>query len=169
MTSAGNEHAQTLRLGAWARTGDFTGVVAAVDDETVTLFDPGDRRVAQASRTDVVAVDSAALTVSLRVDLPVPHGLSEKTLMRWLASLAEPGVRARARNALTESDIDEAVMLPDVRVDVEPVSTSGAVCLCGARTPAPDGADVACARCGRHAVTRPPRSGGGDVLGIHQA
>lgn len=155
-----------LRLGGWGRAGDLVGVVAALDDDGVTLFDPGERRMTRLPAADVLPLEAGAVTVSLRVDLPVPHGLGEQALIRWAASLADEDVRRRARAALAEAGIDEAVMLPQVRLDVEPVSTSGAVCLCGARTPAADGTSVACAACGRQAVTRPPRAGGGDVLGI---
>lgn len=153
-------------MGAWGRTADLIGVVAAVDDETVTLFDPGHRRVARVAHADVQPVEAGALTVSLHVDLPVPHGVGEDALMRWVASLADEAVAERARTALVDAGLDEAVTLPTVRLRVEAAATSGAVCLCGARTPAPDGASVACAGCGREAVAPPARSDTGDVLGI---
>lgn len=158
---------QGPRLGAWGRTGDLIGVVAAVDDETVTLFDPGQRRMAKVTRDEVQHVEAGALTVSLQVDLPVPHGVAEDTLVRWVASLADEAVSERARAALRDAGLDEAVALPPVRLHVEAAATSGAVCLCGARTPAPDGASLACAGCGREAVAPPARSDTGDVLGIH--
>jgi len=155
-----------LRLGAWGRTAELIGVVAAIDEESVTLFDPGSRRMAQVPHREVTRVEAGALTLSLHVDLPVPHGLAEDALMRWVASLADQAVRDRAREALAEAGLDEAVTLPTVRLEVEAAATSGAVCLCGARTPAPDGASVACAACGRQAAAPPARSDRGDVLGL---
>lgn len=155
-----------LRLGAWGRTAELIGVVAALDDDAVTLFDPGSRRMAQVPHEEVTPVEAGALTLSVRVDLPVPHGLAEEGLLRWVASLADETVRGRARAALAEAGLDEAVTLPTVRLDVEAAATSGAVCLCGARTPAPDGASLACAACGRQAAARPARSDRGDVLGL---
>lgn len=157
---------QPLALGAWARAGDLTGVVAAADAEAVTLFDPGGRRMARVPHAEAVAVEAAAVTVSLRVDLPLPHGLDEESLVRWVANLADPTVRERARDALAEEGLDDGVLLPEVRLDVEAAATDGAVCLCGARTPAPDGTRVVCRACGREAASRPPRSGAGDVLGL---
>lgn len=157
---------EPLALGAWARAGDLTGVVAAADADTVTLFDPGRRRMARVPHAEAVAVETGAVTVSLRVDLPLPHGLGEDALARWVASLADPAIRERARDALAEEGLDEGALLPEVRLDVEPAATSGAVCLCGARTPAPDGTHVVCRSCGREAAARPPRSSTGDVLGI---
>lgn len=157
---------EAFPLGAWARAGELVGVVAAADADAVTLFDPGQRRMVRAARGEVTRVEAAALTVSLHVDLPVPHGLDEDTLVRWVASLADVAVRERAREALMEAGLDEGASLPAVRLAVEPASSGGAVCLCGARTPAPDGARVPCAACGRQAVGRPPRAGAGDVLGL---
>lgn len=155
-----------LRLGAWGRTADLIGVVAAIDEDTVTLFDPGHRRVARVAHGEVQPVEAGALTVSLQVDLPVPHGVAEDALTRWVASLADETVTERARAALADAGLDDAVTLPTVRLVVDAAATSGAVCLCGARTPAPDGASVACAGCGREAVAPPARSDTGDVLGI---
>lgn len=158
--------ARAPRLGAWGRTADLIGVVVAVDEDAVTLFDPGHRRVVRVARGEVQPVEAGALTVSLQVDLPVPHGLAEDALKRWVASLADETVAERARAALDEAGLDDAVTLPSVRLQVAAAATSGAVCLCGARTPAPDGASVACAGCGREAVAPPARSDTGDVLGL---
>lgn len=166
--SAADRASSRPRLGSWGRAGDLTGVVVAVDGEEVTLFDPGHRRMARVPLGEMTPVEAAALTVSLQVDLPVPHGLPEDALARWVASLADEAVRERARAALTEAGVDEGVSLPAPRLRVEPAATSGAVCLCGARTPAADGASVPCAACGREAVAPPARSGTGDVLGLHR-
>lgn len=154
------------RLGSWGRTAAITGVVAAVEGDTVTLFDPGNRRMAEVPRADVVPLEAGAVTVALRVDLPIPHGLSQEALVRWVASLADDAVRERARAALAEAGLDDAVTLPTVRLDVEATGASGALCLCGARTVAPDGTSVPCASCGRQAVAPPARSTTGDVLGL---
>lgn len=156
----------TPRIGSWARAGELTGVVAAADSDTVTLYDPGYRRMARIPRSEATPIEAGAVTVSLHVDLPVPHGLSEDALARWVATLADEDVRERARAALAEAGIDEGVALPTVRLDIRAASTSGAVCLCGARTPAPHGASLDCMKCGREAVAPPASSGTGDVLGL---
>lgn len=154
------------RIGSWARAGDLTGVVAAAEDGTVTLYDPGRRQMARVAGGEVTPVEAGAVTVTIEVDLPVPHGLAEDSLQRWVASLADDDVRERAHTALEKAGLDQAVALPQVRLQLQAASTPGAVCLCGARTPAPDGTAVACASCGREAVAPPARKGGGDVLGL---
>lgn len=154
------------RIGSWARAGDLVGVVAGVEGDTIALYDPGNRQLTRVDRQEMAPVEAAALTVSLEVDLPVPHGLPEDALKRWLASLGDEVVRERARAALVEAGIDEGVALPQARLQVRAASSGGALCLCGARTPAPDGASLACVRCGREAVAPPARSDAGDVLGL---
>lgn len=143
-----------LIVGGWARSGGVVGLVAAVDGENVTLFDPGERTRTTAARTEVEALPAGGVTVSVSVDLPVPHGVDEYTLRRWVASLTDPVLRDRAYAALVEAELDEGAALPNVRVDVQPIE-SGSVCLCGSRTPAPAGAEVRCTNCGRLAVGAP--------------
>lgn len=143
-----------LLLGTWARSGGFVGLVVAMDAETVTLFDPGERQVAQAGTADVEAVPAGGVTVTVTVDLPVPHGVSEATLRRWVAALTDDTLRARAHDALTEQGLDEGATLPAARFSVAPV-TNGTVCLCGSRMPAPPGAEMVCTTCGRLAVGPP--------------
>jgi hypothetical protein len=145
-----------LIVGGWARSGGIVGLVAAVDGEHVTLFDPGERTRTTVARVEAEPVPAGAVTVSVSVDLPVPHGIDEHSLRRWVASLTDPVLRDRAAAALTESGLDEGAALPDVRVDVRPVA-SGSVCLCGARTPAPAGVELRCTNCGRLAVGAPQR------------
>ena len=147
-------------MGTWARAGDMVGVVAALDGDSVTVFSPGDRKVATVSRSELVLVPAGAVTVTLQVDVPLPHGLGEEAVRRWIASLADPVLRERAAAALSEAGLDDGAALPQVRANVAPAAASGAVCLCGARTPAPPGTIVACARCGRQAASRPADSGG---------
>lgn len=154
------------RVGAWARAGSLVGVVAVSDEDAVTLYDPGSRRMARVSPAEVTPVEAGAVTVSVHVDLPIPHGLAGDALARWVASLTDETIRDRARAALAEAGIDQGVTLPEVRLDVQAAATSGALCLCGARTPAPDGASLACDQCGREAVAPPARSDTGDVLGL---
>ncbi|HVL99301.1 MAG TPA: hypothetical protein VM324_08420 [Egibacteraceae bacterium] len=165
MSSADSGGREPL-LGSWARASDVTGVVAALATDTVTLFDPGNRRMAEVSRADLTPLEAGAVTVAVHVDLPVPHGLSQEALLRWVASLADTVVRQRAREALTDAGLDDAVTLPDVRLDVQASTTGGALCLCGARTPTPDGTSAVCGACGRQAVAPPARSDAGDVLGL---
>lgn len=146
---------QQLRLGTWARAKGLVGLVAAVDGNEVTLFQPGDRQVVTAPRDEIELVPAGGVTVTLRVDLPLPHGMGEDTVRRWVASLADPVLRERAASALREAGLDAGAALPQVHTDVGPAATSGAVCLCGARTPAPPGTTVPCAQCGRQATSAP--------------
>lgn len=143
-----------LLLGGWARSGSVVGLVAELDGEQVTLFDPGERTRTTANREEVEALPAGGVTVSISVDVPVPHGVAEHTLRRWLASLTDPVLRDRAYAALAEAGLDEGAALPNVRVDVRPAE-GGSVCLCGARTPAPPGAELRCTNCGRLAVGAP--------------
>ncbi|MBW3601600.1 MAG: hypothetical protein KY434_02740 [Actinobacteria bacterium] len=159
--------AQAPRLGAWVRVRDsgLVGVVVAVGADGVTVFSPGDRRMARVDVDDAERVPAGAVSVSLSVELPLAHGVDEATLRRWLAVLADDVLRGRATDALRERELDTGPTLPSPRLDIRPVTTSGAVCLCGARTPAtaPDGGSAqagaaaapACARCGRQTALPP--------------
>lgn len=143
-----------LLLGSWARAGNFIGLVVKADGEHVTLFDPGERQRADVPRTDVQALPAGGVTVGVTVDLPVPHGVDETTVRRWVASLTDLTLRERLYAALAEEGLDEGAALPDARVTVNPVD-HGTVCLCGTRTPAPPGSEVVCSNCGRLAVGAP--------------
>ena len=143
-----------LLLGSWAKSGSFVGLVVAADGETVTLFDPGERQRMDAPRPDVQALPAGAVTVSVTVDLPLPHGVDETTVRRWVASLTDLTLRERAYSALADAGLDEGAALPDARITVGPID-HGTVCLCGARTPAPAGAEIVCSNCGRLAVGAP--------------
>ncbi|MPZ73280.1 MAG: hypothetical protein GEU74_08635 [Nitriliruptorales bacterium] len=143
-----------LLLGTWARTGAFVGLVVAVDGESVSLFDPAERQVASAARADVQAVPAGGVNVTVAVDLPVPHGIDESALRRWVAALTDDTLRERAHAALIEQGLDEGAALPAARVSVAPVP-NGTVCLCGSRMPAPAGAEMVCSSCGRLAVGPP--------------
>lgn len=143
-----------LLLGSWAKAGSFVGLVARVDGETVTLFDPGERQRLDVPIGDVAAMPSGGVTVTVTVDVPLPHGVDESAVRRWLATLTDPTLRERAYAALAEAGLDEGAALPDARVTVAPLA-SGTVCLCGARTPAPAGSEIRCTNCGRLAVGAP--------------
>lgn len=143
-----------LLLGAWARSGGMVGLVAAVDAESVTLFHPGDRTQSTVPRAEVEALPAGGVTVSVSVDLPVPHGIEEPSLRRWVATLTDDMLRDRAYAALTDAGLDAGAALPAVRMDVRAVE-SGTVCLCGSKTPAPPGAEIRCSNCGRLAVGPP--------------
>jgi len=147
--------ATPVRMGAWARAGALVGLVAASRDGQVTLFDPAARQMTRVPEAEVTLVPAGAVRVTLSVDLPLAHGLNEDDLRRWLASLTDPVLRERAYAALAEAGLDEGAALPVVRVDVATPESTGAICLCGARTPAPDGVAIACPACGRQAVSRP--------------
>lgn len=143
----------------------MTGLVAAVEGERVTVFDPGARRQVTVAGAEVTPLPAGAVTVTVTVDLPLAHGLDEDELRRWVASLLDPVVRERAAEALLVAGLDQGAALPPVRLDVLAAQTSGAICLCGARTPAASGAAVACMACGRQAVAR-PQPARGDLLGL---
>lgn len=143
-----------LMLGTWARSGEVVGLVASLDGESVTLFDPTRRHQATVPREQVEAVPAGAVTVTTTVNIPLPHGIAEEGLRRWLASLMDEDIRDRAFAALQEAGLDEGATLPTVRVDVAPID-HGTVCLCGARTPGPPGAEIRCTSCGRLAVGAP--------------
>lgn len=149
-------------LGSWARWESVTGLVADVDGDEVALFDPAARQVVRAPRDRVQRLPAAALTVTAVVDLPLPHGLDEADVRRWVATLLDGVLRERAGAALRDAGLDDGPARPSVRVDVRPASGSGsdALCVAGHRTPAPAGASTACPRCGRLAVAPPPPSPG---------
>ena len=146
---------QAPRLGSWVRTGNLVGVVAAVEDGAVAVFDPASRQLTRVDRDEVEAVPSGAVTVRAEVDLPLAHGLDESDVRRWLAALVDPVVRERSTEVLRGEHLDVGVALPAVRVTVQAAERGGAVCLCGQRVPAPDGAALVCPACGRQAVARP--------------
>jgi hypothetical protein len=150
-----------LRLGAWARAGGLVGIVAAVNESEVALFQPGDRQLVRVSPDQAEAVPAGAVTVTVTVDLPLAHGLAEDTVRRWLATLADPVLRERAAAVLRDAGLDAGATLPAPRVDVRAAEAGGAVCLCGARVPAPPGTALACPACGRQAVSAPVSSPGG--------
>jgi L-asparaginase II len=145
------------RLGSWARSGGLVGLVAAVDGDEIALFDPGERQLARVPRSAVESVPAGAVTMTVTIDLPVPHGVDESSLRRWAASLTDLALRDRAAQALTDHGLDPGAALPDARVSVRAME-SGAVCLCGAKVPAPDGARLPCPACGREAVGPPLRT-----------
>ncbi len=125
MNPAGG-HRQDLPLGAWARSGGLIGLIAAVDADSVALFDPAERHLARVAPGDVELLPSAGVSVSATVDVPLPHGLGEDAIRRWLAVLTDETLRERAREALHGQGLDDAAVLPSVRVDVRPLA-SGAV------------------------------------------
>ena len=143
-----------LQIGGWARAGTFVGLVAALRDDEVALFDPAERRTTTVAHRDATPLPAGAVTVTVSVDLPVAHGVDEAALRRWVAALTDDTLRERAYTALADAGLDEGAALPAARMRVDPVS-AGTVCLCGAREPGPPGAAVTCGRCGRLAVGPP--------------
>jgi hypothetical protein len=151
------------RLGAWCRAGGIVGVVARVDGDRVTVFDPTQRRQHEVAASAVTAVPAAAVRVTTSVDLPVPHGLDEQDLRRWLAMLTDPVLCERAGATLAAAGLDPGVTLPEVSVSVVALDDGASRCLCGATTAstttAPSEASPpACPTCGRQlAPPVPPR------------
>jgi hypothetical protein len=147
------------RLGSWARARDLIGLVARVEDGEVTLFHPGERRQVTVPAEEAEPVPAGAVTVTVSVDLPVPHGLGEAELRRWVSSLTDDAVRERAHAALADAGLDVGAALPGSELSIRSSDAGGAVCLCGVRTPASPGAAVPCPTCGREAVGPPLRPG----------
>ena len=139
-------------LGTWVRAGGMLGVVARVEGTRITLFDPGRRQQREVPLNQVQVVPTAALRVTVRLDLPVAHGLDEHSLRRWTAMLIDPVLRERAAEALGDAGLDDGVTLPGMTVDAQPSDDDQARCLCGATTPADAGVPVACQACGRQAA-----------------
>lgn len=139
-------------LGSWARADGFVGLVARSDERHVTLLDPGGRQQREVPLEQVQAVPAAAVQVTLTVDLPLPHGLDETSLRRWVALLADPVLRERAAEAMSEAGLDPGAALPQATVDAQARSDGRARCLCGATTPTAPGVAVTCGACGRQAA-----------------
>lgn len=144
-----------LRLGAWARGGGITGLVTRIDGEQISVFEPGERRIATVARAEVEQVPAAAVRITITGALPLPHGVGEETLRRWTAALTDPVLRERASAALADAGYDVGPALPEMEVELVPAGGNDAWCLCGGRTPSPDQQPVACRVCGRQAVTPP--------------
>lgn len=151
------------RLGAWCRAEGMVGVVARVDGDRVTVFDPAQRRQLEVAASALHPVPAAAVRVTTSVDLPVPHGVDEHDLRRWIAMLTDPVLRERAGAALAAAGLDPGVSLPQVTVTATAFDDGAGRCLCGATTtsattaPA-DATPAACPRCGRQlAPPVPPR------------
>ncbi len=149
-----------MRLGGWARAGELVGVVAAVDEGGVALFDPAARRTGRAPAGEVTPLPAGAVRVTVTVDLPVAHGVAEADLRRWVAALTDEVLRGRAAEALRAAGLDEGAALAAVALVVTPPPGDDAVCLAGHRSPAPG----ACTTCGRDAAAPASRREAPDVF-----
>jgi hypothetical protein len=141
---------QEPRLGQWGKAGNLVGLVARVDGDEVTLFDPGARQQTTVSAASVTPLPAGAVRVSVSAVLPVPHGVGEDELRRWVASLADDSVRERALAALADAGLDDGAAQPPVSVEV--AVADAAACLCGATPAIEPGAAGACPGCGRQSV-----------------
>jgi len=150
-----------VRLGCWARAGELVGVVAAVDEGGVALFDPAARRTARVPAGEVTPLPAGAVRVTVTVDLPVAHGVAEADLRRWVAALTDEVLRGRAAEALRAAGLDEGAALAGVELAVTPPPGDEAICLAGHRSPAPG----ACTTCGRDAAAPATRQQAPDVFG----
>ena len=137
--------------------------MARVDGDRVTVFDPAQRRQHEVPAAAVTPVPAAAVRVTASVDLPVPHGLDEHDLRRWVAMLIDPVLRERAGAALAAAGLDPGVSLPMVTMSAIALDDGASRCLCGvttaSTTTAPAAATpAACPACGRQvAPPVPPR------------
>jgi hypothetical protein len=138
--------------GSWARADGFVGLVTAVDEERVTLLDPGRRAQHTADAARVEVVPAAAVRVTVTVDLPMPHGLPEESLRRWVAMLTDPVLRERASEALADVAQDTGPAEPRATLDVVALADGRARCLCGHTVAATPGTAVTCPSCGRPAA-----------------
>lgn len=140
-------------LGSWGRADGVVGVIARIDGDRVTLFDPGQRRQHTVTAAAVVRVPAAAVQVTLTADLPLPHGLDEADVRRWVAMLTDPVLRTRATEALTEAGLDTGVTLPTVEMTFHAHDDGRARCLCGGSAPSRPLSGLApsqpCPDCGR--------------------
>lgn len=141
---------QQPRLGQWGKAGELVGLVAAVDGDQVTLFDPAARQQTTLSAASVTPLPAGAVRVSVSATLPVPHGVGEDELRRWLGSLADDRVRERALASLAAAGLDDGAAQPPVTVEVS-VAETGA-CLCGESPDLEAGAAGPCPSCGRQAA-----------------
>lgn len=143
-------------LGGWARAEGVVGLVAAIDADEVAIFDPAARRVIRVTPEQVEAIPAGAVTVTATVDLPLPHGLAEDDLRRWVAALLDPMIRERAVEALADAELDVAAALPAVALAFGPAAGEECLCLAGHHSPtAQPGTPQLCPTCGRMAVPRP--------------
>lgn len=141
---------QQPRLGQWGKAGEFIGLVAAVDGDEVTLFDPATRQQTTVTGASVAPLPAGAVRVTVSATLPVPHGVGEDALRRWVASLADDRVRERAVAALADARLDDGAARAPVTVEVAVAET--AACLCGAAPAIESGAAGPCPECGRQAA-----------------
>lgn len=141
---------QQPRLGQWGRAGELVGLVAAVDGDRVTLFDPAARQQTTLSAASVTPLPAGAVRITVSATLPVPHGVGEDELRRWMGSLADDRVRDRALSALAAAGLDDGAARPPVSVEVT-VADAGA-CLCGEAPDLEPGAAGPCPDCGRQAA-----------------
>lgn len=137
--------------------------MARVDGERVTVFDPAQRRQHEVVAAAVTPVPAAAVRVTTSVDLPLPHGLDEHDLRRWVAMLTDPVLRERASAALAAADLDPGVSLPEVTVRTVALDDGASRCLCGATTVSTTTAPAvatpaACPACGRQVAPPVPPS-----------
>jgi hypothetical protein len=133
-------------------SGAAPALVARSDGQHVTLLDPGGRQQREVPVDRVQAVPAAAVEITMTVDLPLPHGLDETSLRRWVALLADPVLRDRAAEAMSDAGLDAGAALPQVALDARARSDGHARCLCGATTPTAAGVAVRCRACGRQAA-----------------
>lgn len=138
-----------MRVGQWARSGGLTGLVVAVDGPEVALFDPADRQLARVPVDTAEPLPAGAVAITLRLELPLPHGLGEDALRRWAATLVDEVLRERAGDALAEAGLDRGPALAAVSVDLRPAA--GHRCVAGHETQTDGAAPVACQTCGREA------------------
>ena len=132
------------------------GLVAKVEGGQVTLFNPGDRQATTVAVAEAQPLQAGTIRVEVLVDLPVPHGLPEESLARWVAALADPVLRTRGAEAARDAGLDDGAFLPaDPHAGDAPAAVR---CAVPRRPPRP------CARRRRGGLPdlRPPRRGAAD-------
>jgi hypothetical protein len=103
-----------MQIGTWARSGTFTGLVAAIaEDGTVTLFNPGDRQVLRADPGTAAGLPAGRDPAVERLLLEAVGDVQ--------AALVDPILRDRARDALAEGGLDPSAFAPTATVEVREV------------------------------------------------
>ena len=112
-----------MDVGTWARAGNMVGIVSKVDDDgVVTLFNPGDRQILKATQGALTELPTGIVEAQVAVRLVVPHGLTDSSVRRWLATLVDPVLRERAQESLRELGLDGAPMTIEPTIEVREVA-----------------------------------------------
>ena len=112
-----------MELGTWVKAGPLVGIVSKMEsDGTVVVFNPGDRQMVRAPRGAVQVLPTGRVQVRFALQLDVPHGLSEDSLKRWMASLIDPVLRTHAQATMIEHGLDDRPFMVDPTIEITEVT-----------------------------------------------